>query len=438
MNKLLLNLIYITLKINPKNNKSHSFAIQNNGNVKNFLLLFLFLTFGAVSFAQIIKYDSTYWELKHAALPYYSYGKGVGLTSPDSVFQFNIRFRMQNRVSYYDNEGEDESIDAQIRRLRLRFDGYVGNPKFMYALQLSFAANDVGEINDGDNLNIIRDAIVVYGPNEHWGFTFGQTKLPGNRERLNSSGALQLTDRSINNARFNIDRDFGLQVHNNNEFEDKFSYNFRTAISMGEGRNWTDNNDTGLAYTGKVELYPFGIFKKNGAYFEGDLKRETKPKLMVSGAYSQNNQAKRERGQTGNELFEPRTMRSVFGDAIFKYDGWSAMTSYMSRSAKNPITVNPEDINDIRYVFVGKGLDFQGSYLFRNDYEIIGRYSTQWVDDKIRPYQPDTQQFSLGLTKYIWEHAFKLQAEATYEKQDFWLSEDKNNWHVRFQVEIGI
>lgn len=405
--------------------------------MKNTLLLLFFL-FMSIFVKSQITYDTIERFSDHAALPYYSYGKGLGMTSPDSIFKLNIRFRMQNRVSYYDNEGEDPAIDAQIRRLRLRFDGYVGNPKFLYSLQLSFAPDDVGEIHDGDKINIIRDAIVVYQPNEHWDFTFGQTKLPGNRERLNSSGALQLTDRSINNARFNIDRDFGLQIHNSNEFDDKFSYNFRTAISMGEGRNWTDNNDTELAYTGKVELYPMGMFRKTGAYFEGDLMRESKPKLMVSGAYHQNNQAKRQRGQTGSELFGSRTLRSVFGDVIFKYNGWALMSSYMSRSAKNPITVNPEDENDIRYAFVGKGLDFQGSYLFRNNYEIIGRFSNQWVDYKIRPYEPNRQQFSLGLTKYIWEHAFKLQAEATYEIQDFLYSEDRNNWYLRFQVEIGI
>lgn len=387
--------------------------------------------------AQIIKFDSLKEEKQFAALPYYSYGKGLGLTSPDSIFQLNIRFRMQNRMTYWNND-DDESIDAQVRRLRLRFDGYVGDPKFMYSIQLSFASEDVGEVEDGKNINIIRDAVIVYKPNEHWDISFGQTKLPGNRQRLNSSGALQLTDRSINNSKFNIDRDFGLQIHNTNEYEDKFSYNFRGALSSGEGRNWTDNDDMGIALTGKAEIYPLGAFTKTGAFFEGDLMREEKPKLMLSGAYHQNNQAKRERGQTGKELYSPKTLRSFFGDLIFKYDGWALMSAYMNRSTKDPITVNPSDANDIRYAFVGEGVDVQGSYLFRNNYEIIGRYSNQWVDDKIRPYEPNTQQFSLGLTKYIWEHAFKLQAEATYEKQDFYQAANKNNWYIRFQVEIGI
>jgi hypothetical protein len=55
---------------------------------------------------------------------------------------------------------DQAAYDAQIRRLRFRLDGYVGSPKFLYAIQLSFAPGDVGEIREGENINIIRDAIV--------------------------------------------------------------------------------------------------------------------------------------------------------------------------------------------------------------------------------------------------------------------------------------
>ncbi|MCB0433305.1 MAG: porin, partial [Mangrovimonas sp.] len=192
-------------------------------------------------------------DIKLSALPYYSYGKGLGITSPDSIFKLNIRFRMQNRITYLLEEGEEPAYEAAIRRLRLRFDGYVGDPKIIYVIQLSFAPRDVGPLQEGENLNIIRDAIVFYRPNKHWNIGFGQTKLPGNRQRINSSGALQLTDRSINNAVFNIDRDFGLQVYYLNEKNNQFSYNIKTAISTGEGRNWTKEPDNGLAYTARVE-----------------------------------------------------------------------------------------------------------------------------------------------------------------------------------------
>ena len=127
-----------------------------------FLLLFLLLS--SFSIAQDIKFSTKDNDLKLAALPYYNYGKGLGITSPDSLFQLNIRFRMQNRVTYFENEGEDPAYSGEIRRLRLRFDGYVGSPKFLYALQLSFAPGDVGEIQEGENLPLkqIRNELEDY------------------------------------------------------------------------------------------------------------------------------------------------------------------------------------------------------------------------------------------------------------------------------------
>jgi phosphate-selective porin OprO/OprP len=402
---------------------------------KLFLLGLLF--YAVISNAQV-KVTTTDNDMKLPTLPYYNFGKGVGLTSPDSLFQLNIRFRMQNRVSYIQNEDEEAAYDGQIRRLRLRFDGYVGNPKFLYALQLSFAPGDVGEIQEGENINIIRDAVVYYRPNKSWSFSFGQTKLPGNRQRVNSSGGLQLTDRTINNAKFTIDRDFGFQAYYLNEYANKFSYNVKTAVTTGEGRNWTKSNDNGVAVTGKLELLPLGAFTKDGVYFEGDIAREKTPKLMLSGAFQQNNHARRTQGQLGSDLFEQRTMKAVMLDALLKYNGWAFMSSYMSRTAKDPVTFNPEDATEFNYVYTGSGFDYQASYLFPSHYEIIGRFSNQKVNKNIKEFAPDAKQYSLGLTKYIWEHAFKLQGELTLDDLDYIDGTNKKNWYLRFQVEIGI
>jgi phosphate-selective porin OprO/OprP len=399
-----------------------------------YLNLFVFLLSGLI-FSQ----DKPTNDIKLSTLPYFSTGKGIGITSPDSLYQLNLRFRMQNRVTYIENDGENGGYDAQIRRLRLRFDGYVGNPKFLYAIQLSFAPGDVGEIKDGENINIIRDAVFMYRPNNHWNISFGQTKLPGNRQRVNSSGGLQLTDRSINNARFTIDRDFGIQLHNMNEFKDKFSYNFKGAVSTGEGRNSTEKPDDGIAVTGKIELLPLGAFTKDGTYFEGDIMREKKPKLMFSGAFQQNNHARRTQGQLGNDLFEKRTMKSVLLDAMFKYNGFAAMSSFMSRTTtKNAVTFDPDDITKSNYAFVGNGFDYQLSYNTKSNYEFITRYSIQKVGNDIREFAPNSKQVSLGLTRYIWQHTFKLQSEITFDTLDYIDGTTKNNWYLRFQVEIGI
>src|SRR5690606_38470481 len=147
----------------------------------------------------------------------------------------------------------------------------------------------------------------------------------------------------------------------------------------------------------------------------------------------------RTQGQLGDDLFEKRTLRSVFVDAMVKYNGWSAMSSYMSRTSnEHAVTFDPDDASQSSYVFTGSGFDYQLSYIFPSNYEIIGRYSLQKVGADIRELAPHTKQYSLGITKYIWEHTFKLQTEVTFDTLDYHDGTSRNNWYVRFQVEIGI
>ncbi len=392
--------------------------------------------------AQIEDKKENYNDVKLEQLPYYSYGKGLGMTSADSIFQLNIRFRMQNRISFINNEGEKNKYEGEIRRLRLRLDGFVGNPKFLYVIQLSFAPKDMGKQKENESPNIIRDAALTYRPNDHWSFIFGQTKLPGNRQRTNSSGALQLTDRSINNAKFNVDRDFGIQAYYLHERKDEFGFNIKTAASTGRGRNWSGSESDSYALTGRVELFPLGSFSKNGAFFEGDLAREQKPKLMLSGTFVYHNNAENSQGQTGDKLFEAKTFRALMFDGILKYNGWAGMVAYMSRSLSDPIynIIDTDGIARSGYVFAGHGMDYQLSYLFPSNYEIIGRVSTQTMNDDLYKQLnlPNTTEFTLGATKYLWEHAFKLQAEFTYDYLKFNEGATKNNWYFRLQFEIGI
>ncbi len=376
-------------------------------------------------------------------LPHYSYGSGLGITSNDSIFQLNIRFRMQNRVTGYFNQDEKATYDAQVRRLRLRFDGYVGSPKFLYAIQLSFTPGDMGSPTLGQHPNIIRDAAITYKPNTYWSIIFGQTKLPGNRQRTNSSGALELTDRSINNARFNLDRDFGLQAYYVRTPKDKFGYAIKTAISSGRGRNFNAKQKlASYTLTGRGEIYPLGAFSNNGAFFEGDHFREISPKLMIGTTFSYANNSHLNQGQQGELLYGTKDYTAVLSDAILKYNGWSAMVAYMNRELQDPIStlVTPEGVTKDNYVFAGHGLDYQLSYLFENDISLIGRVSTQTMKSVLRENfnLPNTTEYSIGVTKYIWEHAFKLQAELTYDHLNYLNLPSKNNWYLRMQVEIGI
>ena len=50
-------------------------------------------------------------------------------------------------------------------------------------------------------------------------------------------------------------------------------------MTLGEGRNWGSSSNGGLAYTGRLELYPLGRFKSKGDVMEGDFEGEEQVKI---------------------------------------------------------------------------------------------------------------------------------------------------------------
>lgn len=380
-------------------------------------------------------------QVSQSQIPYFTYGRGLGIISPDSLFLMNIRFRMQNRVGYTTKSSSDwdaETIEARVRRLRLRLEGFVYDPKFTYMIQLAFSRGDM-DYDDTKFPNIIRDAVFFYNFSNNFSISMGQTKLPGNRQRVNSSGDLQLPDRSIVNSIFNVDRDFGIQTNYRGKLGQQFTYVLRGAISSGEGRNFNDAQD-GLAYTGRIELLPLGQFTNNGDYFEGDLAREPKPKISIGTSFSNNENAKRAGGQLGKFLFEGRDIETLMIDFLFKYNGWAFAAEFLSRDASNPITINPEDPLEEQHVYIGHGENYQTSYLFRNNFELVGRYSKVTPKDEIKTLEEIQSQYTLGINKYLRGHRLKLQTEFTFQQFD-WIENinpDTENFLMRFQIEIGI
>jgi phosphate-selective porin OprO and OprP len=387
-------------------------------------------------------------EARAEEKPQFLVENGVGILMLDSIFSLNFRFRMQSRALYFTRSETDWGMsraEARIRRLRLRFQGFMLDPRLQYYIQLSFSrgdmdwrGRDMSAINESPNL--VRDAVIFYQPSEKITFLFGQTKLPGNRQRVVSSGELQFYDRSIVNATFNIDRDFGVQAYYHNH-TGSFYYSLKGALTTGDGRNVT-TTPPGLAYTGRIELMPLGLFLASdpilgGGYFEGDLMREETPKLAIAGGLSYNDQARRRGSQIGLDLFEPRNITTYFIDVLLKYNGFAFYSEYMERASNNPITTGPNDAT--RHIITGKGFLLQSSYLFSNNFEIAGRYATVIPNREIRALQLTEEVYTLGMTRYLRKHRVKLQGNISYQSNINPIQNlTKNNWMVGFQIEMGI
>lgn len=377
--------------------------------------------------------------------PTFQYKNGLGVVAPDSLFSLNFRFRLQTRAAYFSTSADDFSasaVEARVRRLRLRFEGFVLNPKFNYSIQLSVSRGDM-DWDDRDNSiyntspNIVRDAIVFYKPNKNWNFIFGQTKLPGNRQRVISSGEQQFAERSIVNATFTADRDFGTQIHYSNSLG-KVAYVLKGAITTGEGRN-SSASDAGLAYTSRIELMPLGKFTNKGDYFEGDLEREQTPKLSLAAGYNYNEGAVRSGGTLGKDLYVGRNLGSFMADILFKYKGMAFSSEFISRETSDPITVS-KDKKSRRHVYVGKGINTQLSYCFKNKFEIAGRYAIITPEKSIQAIDLQKEEIGMGVSKYLNKHRIKLQGNVFYLRDSDLIKSayTSEKWQAVFQIELGI
>lgn len=361
-------------------------------------------------------------------------GKGITFTAADSSFSTSINGRIQTLYTGEYNLDDDNYSDGMaVRRARLKFEGFAFNPAFEYKIELGLSNQDIagGTAENSTTANIVLDAVAKYNFAPGFSLWFGQTKLPGNRERVISSQRLQTVDRSLVNSRFNLDRDIGMQLHHESAIG-KSIFKQIASVSMGEGRNITTGNTGGYDYTGRLEFLPFGDFKSGGDYFGSDLAREAKPKLSIGITYDYNDGATRERGQLGDFFAESRDLKTVFADAMFKYNGFSAMAEYADRkSSGSPVISRNVDGAVDEAFFTGTGFNIQAGYLFENNVEVAGRFTT--VSPEAITQRDKNDQYTLGVSKYLAGHTLKVQSDISLLREETSF----NELMYRFQVEIG-
>ncbi len=370
------------------------------------------------------------------------FGKGLfNLIGKDSSFSMNVSARMQMLgTSNWDlNNGlSNPSSSLLVRRARLKFSGFAYSPKLKYKLELGLSNRDIGKASSFTNEapKYILDAVVKWNFSGNFVLWFGQTKLPGNRERVISSGDLQQVDRSLLNSRFNIDRDMGFQLRHHFNLTDTFIVKEMFAVSQGEGRNITTGNLGGHQYTSRVELLPFGKFASKGDYRGSDLKFEPTPKLAMGFTYDFNNDAVKNRSNQGSYMtndtgFYSTNISTVFVDAMYKHKGFSLMAEYAYRDAEDAFAKNSDGTLTGDEVQVGNALNLQTGYLLSKTLEISGRYTNIDWDSDITGKGAENQ-YTLGLSKYIVGHKLKVQTDVSYLD----LASKTNQFMYRLQVDI--
>ena len=351
------------------------------------------------------------------------FGNGmINFIAKDSSFSVKFAPRIQSRYqSEWSYNGEDydpADINFSVRRARLKFGGFAFSPKLKYKIELGLSNRDISGANvyNRNTPRYILDAVVMWNFHENFELWAGQTKLPGNIERVVSSANLQLIDRSLLNSKFNIDRDMGIQLRHKLRLGGNWIIKEKFSISQGEGRNITEGNIGGLQYTSRLELLPFGEFSSKGDYSQGDLKREKSIKAMFGFTYDINENAVKSRSNMGSYLIQSSgglfetDITTIFLDGVIKYNGFALTGEYANRDA-DQIEALEEDGRTKTGAVVGAGSasNIQGSYLFKNNFEITARYTN--INFKEITRLSDLKQITFGVSKYVVGHSLKIQAD---------------------------
>ena len=328
-------------------------------------------------------------------------GEGFVLEKPEL---YKLAIRVRGQFLYLLEDAEEAEQSFQLRRMRVSFGGYVFAKQIQYKLELAFAPRDLAYRDGSPTQSPLLDLYFRFSQLRDLTFQIGQYKVPFNRERVISSGDLNLVDRSLTNAEFALERDLGFDFRSKDLFGLGF-LRYYLGMYIGEGRNTFELSDFGLMYVARLEALPLGLFDD---YSEGDLERSESPKLSIGVSYAFLDEAKRDRGINGSVPDDEGTtdFHVIEGDVFFVWQGLSLLSEIFWRDGRR----DPGEAAPAELPRDGWGFMIQPAYLLPFfDLEVAARFSR--VNPRSGSSLTKISELGGGLNYYFVEHSMKLQAD---------------------------
>lgn len=351
----------------------------------------------------------------------HKFGKGLTVATKDGRFSLQVRGRIQVRydLEHPNQDGKAIQQAIQIRRMRLQLQGNVFSPFVRYYFQFGFSPRDMSNDLPSEpsiRRNPVRDARIEIDRLRDFNVWIGQFKVPFSRQRRVSSSALNMVDRSLVNAEFNVDRDVGIQVMSKDLGGLGGRLAYYAGVFMGSGRNAFELAEPHMLAVGRFEVLPFGKFDD---YSEGDLARSRTPGLSIAGAYAFQDRGPGVRGNVGEYPADRGTtnFHHVTADLMFKWRGVSLNTAFHLRKGYNRKGGGALDDNgvEIPTVAARQGLGWFGQLGYvvpKIPLEVVGRYALVRNNyGKTLSSLPDADEAGGGLNYYFINHDLKVQLD---------------------------
>ncbi|MBK8481912.1 MAG: hypothetical protein IPL40_12145 [Proteobacteria bacterium] len=378
--------------------------------------------------------------------------QGLTLATADGRVSLTVRGRLQARyeADLPHAAGASASQIVQLRRVRLVLQGHAWSSHLRYYFQLGLAPRDqLGGLTADDGSirrNPLRDANLEFDRWRDLTVRVGQMKVPFSRERVQSSSALNLVDRSAANEEFNLDRDLGLQL-TSRDLGGRGWLGYSIGIFAGHGRNAYQPQGFGMLYVARLEARPLGSFDD---YLGADLAREPRPRLGLGLAYAFQDQAVADRGVFGERFADGGTsdFHHATADLVLKWRGLALQGALHWRHATQRRGGGTLDEAGAPLALVagrsGIGAFAQLGWLPLPwlDLELVARYAL--LRD---PYHrgvsslPQRDEATLGASYYFAKHDLKLQLDYARSFDDtiarrYWDALSDGTDRLRLQLQL--
>ncbi len=335
------------------------------------------------------------------------YDRGFLLQAGDK-FEMKFGAFLQFQYLHRDNDfpATQDISTFKVAKGRLRWTGYMYNPKIGYVIQLELADTSV----PGTKRVALKDFAINLNLYPNAKFRIGQFKIPFNRQQLVFFGDLQFVDTSQASKAFNANqtnaRDIGVQV-SGIYYEDTLQYWF--GLFNGNGIN--NNNDSrGFVTMGRVVYNPFGKMSIS----ESDMANSKDPLLSLGIGVAH------DASDMGGTL-SPSSADTIGLEFAYKHRGLSVQGEYYTRD---------DDLNpDADGYYLQAGV-----FLVPGHIEVAGRIGE--IDSDVP--NNDRSELTLGANIFLDGHRHKLQLDVSvFEIEATGPVREDDDEVIRLQYQIA-
>lgn len=332
------------------------------------------------------------------------FDKGFFVKSPDGNYAVRINARVQ---PFYTLTLGHEPLDVrnafEIRRARLAFEGNIHTKSLVYKFETDF----------GRGNPTLKDFRIDVELAKGLWLRGGQWKRPFSRQQINSSGRLEISDRSPTDRVFLGSRDIGIAIHNNYEKSPGFEWVVSVFNGQGDAPRFVPTVDpmtggvTGGSFTNiPGKLRPVVVaragFNHGGikGYSEADL--EGGPLRFAAAANI---------AVEGDNDDDDKSLQRAGVDYVVKVAGFSSTGGFYVMSDQD----EGDDLTAQALSFIG--FHVQAGYMLTPKIGAAARYSL--IDTRRDPDRDparDQQEISIGGNYYAFGHDAKLAAAVRFIK----------------------